>query len=230
MAVLLTEVLNFLCKALRGSSVFVAALTHSACKFCEASDTDRSLNCEVNVVCKVTCKVIGAELVFRLKTELGEVFNPFFEKVIVFAYEINVAVAHVARIRHYDHICTFLNRHLHIVFKYVAAGREEIDIGMSLGESALEVALALCKTVNLTAADGISSNVVRCEVILPYGHSRKLKYRSHHTLYVLGVCEQIERYGGVGYVNRADTTVGAAFFREEYYVSVSVLYELVCRD
>ena len=150
----------------------------------------------------MTCKVIGAKLIFGVVAVLYEVICPRLQKLFVLFCQGAVAVSTCCGGDSKNGIATLLNGHL--VFERVAA-------------------------VNLTVAKRILSAVVRCKRILPSLALGIIKDGAHHTAHEFGIVNKIQRNRRIRNVERCHASVGEVLLGEEHHFAVDFA-EFVCRN
>ena len=210
---------NFFCKRFRLFTVLF-------CKICLsrrpgelgiARNAHRRLDCQVKIVFQMPRKVVGAKLFLGFQTIFYKIFHPLFRQIEILRKERYIPVAGEASILHNQKVGALLYGHLVFQIVNVIIGRQKVKRKPSLfvvllNEVAQKLILSMVEPIHVSATMRIRACVVRSEIVLPDGHSRKLHNRAHHALYKLGVIKQEQRYGRITYVYRGDTAVRTAFF------------------
>ena len=120
---------------------------------------------------KVTCKIVGTQLICRVKAAFYKVIRPHIEYIKVF-----LCIGRVLFCRAYgcdtkQHVAAFLNRHLIRLFILLQRHAAFID-------AALEKALckSVADTVDLHVCKRVLSDVVRCKFIFPHSQAAHFEY------------------------------------------------------
>ena len=185
------------CHILGNGGVLLFSKELTECAKCH----DR-LDAKVAVLCEVTCKVIGAELILGIVAVFYKVICPCLQNFLVFVRQGAITVGASGGGNCQDRVSAFLNGHL--IFELVVA-------------------------INLTVAKRILSAVVRCKGMRPCLALGVIEDRAHHAAYQLGIVNEIERNGGIGNVERCHAPVREVLLGEEHHLAIN-LTELVCRN
>ena len=116
------------------------SFTHHIKQHTPRADTHNCFNGKIAIMRKMSRKIVGAKLIFGVKTEFHKIISPFLQNIKMFNCIISAFDLFANRRNAQNHISAFLNRHLCAVHK------------------------TACRiSVNLTVKQRILSGIVRCK-------------------------------------------------------------------
>ncbi len=182
---------------------------------------------------KVPCKIIRTKLLARILSIFHQILHPFLKQIGMLLRKGCLSIHNCNCRCHNQHVGAFLHRHL--LLQGINPGFPGVHpirrIDFPVPGSPLFPSILPCcigKAVYLPVGIRIPAHIMRCKIVLPYRHFRKMEDRSKHSLYQLGIVEQKQGNGRIADIHRTNAAIGKALLGQEQYLPLRPCNKLVC--